>query len=381
MPVVHIHKTRLLELDGIRGIAISAVFLFHSGSYIGQHNETRIGKFVLRIFDCGWVGVDLFFVLSGFLITSILLDTKDEPGYFRNFYARRVLRIFPLYYLALASIAVLFVAVPILREKYADIYSKQGWFWVYLQNWLSAIYGWKFNAGFLGHFWSLAIEEQFYLFWPFLVWFFDRRSLLFVCGGLVGLSLVGRVAVAVLDTSGSAQQFLYYSTVTRFDCLAMGAIAAIFLGVETSNEQLRLCSIALGVPSLVVLAVLVDHGPYSFWGNWPMATLGLTLTGTASSALLLYGLGGSSFLKWRILRTIGKYSYAIYVFHFPVIIAINSLLSHAKVSGISFIIIFASASAGATFSLAYLSWHIVEKRFLAQKARFEFVKPDLQSGL
>ena len=237
MPVIHIHKTRLLELDGIRGIAISAVFLFHSAPFIRDHNETHVGNFVLNnIFDLGWAGVDLFFLLSGFLITSILLDTKNARGYFQNFYARRVLRIFPLYYLLLASVAVVFLAVPVLRDRYADVYASQGWYWVYLQNWPMAIHsGADFQAAFLGHFWSLAIEEQFYIFWPFLVWLFARRSLLAVCGGLVGLSLAIRLAVASMDTSYSAQQFLYFCTVTRLDCLAIGAIAAIFLSVETSK--------------------------------------------------------------------------------------------------------------------------------------------------
>ena len=376
MPAIHIHKTRLLELDGIRGIAISAVFLFHSAPFIRQHNETHIGNFVLDIFDLGWAGVDLFFVLSGFLITSILLDTKAAPGYFQNFYARRVLRIFPLYYLLLASVAVFFLAVPVLRDKYADVYASQGWYWVYLQNWLEALQsGPEFQAAFLGHFWSLAIEEKFYIFWPFLVWFFARRSLLAVCSGLIGLSLVIRLAVASADTSHSAQQFLYFSTITRLDCLAMGAVTAIFLSVEASKEQLRFYSRALGVPSLAALAVIAAQGPHRFWGNWPMATVGLTLTGTASIALLLYGLGGSLFLKWTALRAIGKYSYALYVFHWPVIMITNSLLTHARLNGIPFVLIFASVATGTTFGLAYLSWHIIEKRFLAQKVRFEFVKP------
>ena len=105
-----------------------------------------------------------------------------------------------------------------------------------------------------------------------------------------------------------------------------------------------------------------------------MATVGLTLTGTASIALLLYGLGGSLFLKWTALRAIGKYSYALYVFHWPVIMITNSLLTHARLNGIPFVLIFASVATGTTFGLAYLSWHIIEKRFLAQKVRFEFVE-------
>jgi peptidoglycan/LPS O-acetylase OafA/YrhL len=376
MPAIQMHKARLLELDGIRGIAISAVFLFHSAPIIRQHNDTRIGEFVLGIFDLGWAGVDLFFVLSGFLITSILLETKDAPGYFQNFYARRALRIFPLYYLFLAGVAVLFLAVPVMRDEYADVYASQAFYWVYLQNWLSALHSAAaFQPAFVSHLWSLAIEEQFYIFWPFLVWFLDRRSLLAACGALVGLSLAIRLAVASMDTSNSAQQLLYFSTVTRLDCLAMGAIAAIFLSVEASRQQLRFYSIALGVPSLVALQIMVANGPHGFWDNLPMATVGLTFTAAASVALLLHGLRGSSFLKWTALRTIGKYSYALYVFHWPVIIMTNALLTRAKITGMPFVLAFAPVATGTTFGLAYLSWHIIEKRCLAQKVRFEFVKP------
>jgi peptidoglycan/LPS O-acetylase OafA/YrhL len=376
MQAVRIHKTRLLELDGIRGIAISAVFLFHLSQFSHQINGTLFGKIVIAACDLGWVGVDLFFVLSGFLITSILLDTKDTPGYFKNFYARRLLRIFPLYYLILASVAVLFLAFPGMRTWYGDVYSSQAWYWADLQNWLSAAHsGAAFNPGFLGHFWSLAIEEQFYLFWPFLVWCLDRRSLLAVCTGLVVLPLGIRLAVACVDTSNAAQQLLYFSTVTRFDSLAMGAIVAICLGIEIPKFRLRFYSMVIGVPSLVALAFIVTHGPRDFWGNLPLETIGLTFTGAASVALVLYGLGGAFFLKWTVLRTIGKYSYALYIFHLPVLMITSSLLMRTKVNGISFVIALAAVATSATFTLAYLSWHFVEKRFLAQKARFDFAKP------
>lgn len=372
MPIIHMHKKRLLELDGIRGIAISAVFLFHLKPYIRQHFETQFSKFVVDLFELGWAGVDLFFVLSGFLITSILLDTKTAPGYFYNFYMRRILRIFPVYYLFLGSVALLFLAVPVMRDNYADVYALQAWYWVYLQNWLHAIR--QFQPAFFGHFWSLAIEEQFYIFWPLLVWLLDRCSFLVVCGGLIGLSLAIRLVVASIDTSPQAVDFIYFSTVTRLDCLAMGAIAATLLRGGTSKEQLMLYSTVLGVPSLVGLSIICAHGPLRFWDSGLMATVGLTFTGAASVAVLLYGLQGSSFLKWTALRTIGKYSYALYVFHFPVIIITNFLLTRANLNGITFVLMFALVATSTSFGLAYLSWHIIEKRFLAQKARFAFVK-------
>jgi peptidoglycan/LPS O-acetylase OafA/YrhL len=369
---INVHQTRVLELDGIRGIAISAVFLFHLGGFIHEHVKTQIGQFVLHAFGLGWVGVDLFFVLSGFLITSILIETKEEPGYFRNFYARRVLRIFPLYYLCLAIVAALFLALPAARGSYAGLYQAQVWYWVHLQNWISAFS--PFPAAFLGHFWSLAIEEQFYIFWPLVVWFLDRRFLLLVCCAIAGSSLAIRLGVAIIAPSDQAQVFLYYSTVTRLDCIAMGAIAAIVVEEGISRQQLRFYAMAVGLPSLLALSAIAVTNTSEFWGNWPMATVGLTFSAAASVGVLLHGLRGSRFLRWTPLRVIGLYSYAAYLVHWPVMMITDRLLAHADITGATFVSLFVPISLGATFALAYLSWHLIEKRCLAQRARFAAVQ-------
>src|SRR5262249_26236749 len=115
----------------------------------------------------------------------------------------------------------------------------------------------------------------------------------------------------------------------------------------------------------------------SFWGNWPMATVGLTLTGAGSAGLILYGLQGTKtapgrFLRSAPLRMIGKFSYALYALHWPVMLLANSLLGHLHVNGRSFTILFVLIAPTATFGLAWLSWHLIEKRFLGLKDHFQF---------
>src|SRR5262249_2846553 len=137
------------------------VVLFHFSGIFRLRESTAVGTILAR----GWMGVDLFFVLSGFLITGILLDSRGADGYFSSFYARRFLRIFPLYYgfLALWFLVLAYV----FGSAYSDLFARerQVWFWSYTANW-----GRPDELGALGHFWSLAIEEQFYLVWPLVVW-------------------------------------------------------------------------------------------------------------------------------------------------------------------------------------------------------------------
>ena len=142
---------------------------------------------IQRLTGAGWVGVDLFFVLSGFLITSILYEAKQSDGYFKNFYMRRVLRIFPLYY---GVLFVAFAVVPLFHPYqtgfYKTISHNQIFLWTYLQNYVQL--PWEGWAGFT-HFWSLAVEEQFYLVWPAVVFLLNRRALMGVSIGMVVTAL------------------------------------------------------------------------------------------------------------------------------------------------------------------------------------------------
>jgi len=179
----------LKPLDGIRGVAILMVI----GSHAFTANAEAGGVLTRRISAClgyGFFGVDLFFVLSGFLITGILVDSLDEDGFFRKFYARRVLRIFPLYY---GVLLVLFLLTPVLRLQWHGM----GWLMLgYFQNVRPNEIG-TFSPGAgvaLNHFWSLAVEEQFYLFWPAMVFFIrDRRRLLITTIAISAGALIFRL--------------------------------------------------------------------------------------------------------------------------------------------------------------------------------------------
>ena len=194
-PVVNnMTRTHFLPLDGLRGLAILLVMLYH---FCLPHRSFhgREPGVLLQFAQGGWMGVDLFFVLSGFLITGILLETRHQPHYFRNFLGRRFLRIWPLYYLSLLVLLVLIpMALSQASPELQGMRDKQAWFWLYAANWLFASEG-GFTQTSGGYFWSLAVEEQFYLLWPFLVYALSERSLLRVSMALLALSLVARVVL------------------------------------------------------------------------------------------------------------------------------------------------------------------------------------------
>src|SRR5262249_33425960 len=197
--------------DGLRGIAILLVLLRHVGEDLPGR---RLGGLVDAALNAGWLGVDVFFVLSGFLITGILLDARGDeaqptPGYFRRFYARRALRIFPIYYLFLV----------ITRP------SGMWWYVSYASNVLIARHGWPDGLLETGHPWSLAVEEQFYLVWPAIIAWTPRRWLAGLCVAVIGAA----IAMRVLLIHQGAALAAYVLTPARADTLAIGATLAIAL--------------------------------------------------------------------------------------------------------------------------------------------------------
>src|SRR5437763_217904 len=160
------------QLDGLRGTAVIMVLIGHAASFVEGLPYAGMVEYVRFT-------VDVFFVLSGFLITGILLDAKGSNHYFRNFYVRRVLRIFPLYY---GFLFVFFILAPALRPPtpggpFEGWRASQGWFWSYLSNYQLLFPQWV-RPYPLSHFWTLAVEEQFYLFWPTVVLLTSRKGLL-----------------------------------------------------------------------------------------------------------------------------------------------------------------------------------------------------------
>src|SRR5579859_5429454 len=240
----------MLVLDGMRGVAIVMVLCVH---FIGNSPaHTAVTREAARLAGYGIWGVDLFFVLSGFLITGLLYDSKGSPHYFRNFYVRRTLRIFPLYY---AVLALLFIVLPALPGPYpsglAESERHQAWLWLYASNVYLAIHR-TWSLPYVGHFWSLAVEEQFYLVWPIVVLCFARRSLLGICIVVTILALALRSLLALAGAGAMAQLVL---TPCRFDALCIGAFLALAIRSTGLDTVARAARLSLGpLVGLVLLA-------------------------------------------------------------------------------------------------------------------------------
>jgi peptidoglycan/LPS O-acetylase OafA/YrhL len=355
-------RGRMPALDGLRGIAILLV-LAHGFDVI--QTRSGPGHDVDLALDLGWIGVQLFFVLSGFLITGILLDTRAAPGYYRSFLTRRVLRIFPLYY------GVLFVAFAILPRVMAmpaGHGDHQIWLWTYLENFAEPL---GRSEPAFPHFWSLAVEEQFYIVWPIVVWLVGRRGVIAVGGALAVIALVARVYVR----AHYGQMAAYMFTPCRMDALAIGAIAAAVVRGDRLRSAIahHRASLMFAVGSACVLAGavlghLLREGPAMQTGGYSLIAVGFALVLVA--ALPPRRLP-ARVLGWRPLRTIGLYSYGMYVFHAPLhqYVGLPVLARIDVQHGTGFGLVYALALAAVTFGLAAVSYHLYEARFLALKAR------------
>jgi peptidoglycan/LPS O-acetylase OafA/YrhL len=359
------------ELDGVRGIAILLVLLFH-------FQATRppwIPKALTYPMLLGWSGVDLFFVLSGFLITRILIETRASPNYFSAFYARRALRILPLY---LVAVFLAFrVGLP-LAER-AGIPSDSGarlepWFWLHVSNWKSA-FGQDFKP--LSHFWSLAIEEQFYAVWPLLVLLVPPRRLPIACGTVALASAGARIAAGV---AGAPPEALHRLTIFRLDALAIGGLtASLFVDPEWRRGLRSRIGILAAATGMALVALLVQgRGAVSP----TMTRFGYTVFAMLYACLVFAAAdrAGSpsrlaAALRSPLPRAFGKYSYAIYVFHYPISLATERLFDAAS-DGASagartgLWLLSVAGGMGTSFLVAVVSWNLLEKRFLALKRLF-----------
>jgi peptidoglycan/LPS O-acetylase OafA/YrhL len=358
-------------LDGLRGVAVLLVLVFHFAHIDGEGGAVE--RALLGATRAGWAGVDLFFVLSGFLITGILLDARGGKGYFRAFYLRRVLRIFPLYY---AYLAVLFLVLPAILPSLDVRTDTQGWLWTYLGNVLFAREGGFHASPLTGHFWSLAVEEQFYLLWPLLVWWLPRRRLAALCVGLVAGAFALRFAIHRTTFNATAA---YVLTPARMDALALGALVAIAAREPAWWPRVRrIAPWVLALSVAAVAAVWIGQG--GFFGGDPAVQVwafGPLAAGFAATLVLaLGGEGASPFsrvLSGPALRGVGKYSYGLYVLHYPAFLALEAvgitsaalaLRLGGRLAGIAAFVAIAGAI---TFAGAFLSWHGMEKRFLRWK--------------
>lgn len=371
---------RIPELDGLRGIAIALVVLYHY-VYMAPAADSTVSFTKLRSLFCiGWSGVDLFFVLSGFLIGGILLDARESPRYFKTFYARRFFRIIPLYYLWITLYFVFtLTGLRALLQPYLEI--RERWisiptYYFFLQNLTKNLHS-PFGTAWLGHLWSLAVEEQFYLFMPLAIRFLPRKKLLPVLIATVPGATIARIVVfKALSTSHAIQ---YQLTPCRADALAMGVLLAVFWRDEPWKKWLvrhRAWLFRLIFFLLCVAACLVyfQPSPYSFaMTAWGLSSLDLLFSCLLMIVLLFPETLFGSFCRSRLLRELGRVSYCVYIVHEAVHLICHRFLFHQALR----ITVWQSAalavlSAFVSYGIAWVSWKCFENPLLRRGHAFQY---------
>lgn len=356
------------SFNGLRGLAVLAVYLEHYGSFWGLHWPLWFA----------WSGVDLFFVLSGFLITGILFDTRDNPRFFSNFYVRRALRIFPLFY-------SLFLLILLLTPLLHLLYSPYLWtFALYIGNLLApfwilsgvdiscisrSVHGATAPFSSVGHTWSLCVEEQFYLLWPAVIWWVrDRRRIMQLCIILCVLVIPFRT---FLHAYVHYPSLIYLASYTRFDTLLVGSWMALWLrGQALSLRSLRrLAHLLFWFPAIMVVVMILRVGVSAqlVIESRFVTTIGFTLIALSYAGLVLFSLDDSNlvsrFLRLKPLSSLGVISYGFYLIHcLPLYVLAEFTHMYPRLYWFAPIL-----GLAATIAIAALSYRYLETPFLRLK--------------
>jgi peptidoglycan/LPS O-acetylase OafA/YrhL len=349
-------------LDGLRGFASLLVVIYHNFGFINNY------------FFFGWLGLDIFFALSGFLITDILINTVAHKNFLRNFYGRRILRVFPVYYLGLIIFLIVLPGIGSFPFKFDYYIDHQLWFWTYLQNWLFIFHP-PTNESSLNHLWSLAVEEQFYLLWPLGVLVLRKPKYLLTFILLILMLTIGlRWWIWTKHIAGFAYYNLY--TFTRIDGICIGCSIALLQKINFRFLENHTSTLIFSFAGLNFLFYLLnlrynDSLPY-------LAIIGYT-TFALIFGLLIYDIVniGTKFYRFifniSILNLVGRISYGCYIIHWPLYLMIGPYLKKFAEQHISdrFANFFASAVATLlAYVLGYLSYQYFETKFLRLKNHF-----------
>jgi len=361
-------------LDGLRAIAFLIVFFFHT-----------------RNLPFGWLGVQLFFVLSGFLITDILLRMKEKlprREFFTKFYGRRFLRIFPLYYFYLTLLVALIFLLPLLDLKglKPEIGTK-----FLNQIGVAVFYAYDFfhasvffvRSHFFTHLWSLSVEEQFYLVWPLLIFLTPKEKFKQLCFTAIGLGFIFRLAITLVYRaqlfpfiSSDPQQAVNVLPFSHLDAFAFGAYISRF---ELPRPRLQLLVLAVTVPALGLLTDFISKGTATLALGYDLPMTGFykevwgyTLLNYLFAALI-YCVARTHFLTGILesapLRYLGKISYGLYVYHYGIIAITAAVFQKYRMdySMRSPQMFFAAMSA--TLLIATLSFYLLERPITNLKDR------------
>jgi len=356
---------RIPEMDGLRGIAILMVATFHFVTATGAPHHP-LWNMVTSVCCLFWSGVDLFFVLSGFLIAGILMDVKHSESYFRTFYLRRIHRIFPLYFgwWLLLLIGIMFNVDGRFGIR---LFSSEAPIWAYplfIQNNIPLILS-KELPLWMAMSWSLALEEQFYLLLPALVRHLNRTALAVLCGATVLASPIYRFLL--ISHNPSLNAGWPFATTCRLDGLAFGVMIAVAARNECCWQWarqhmplLRICGVILGL--CVVIMTCLSSEPVE------MAAWRFTILEAFYAFLLILALiNPESWLGWllrrRILIYFGTVSYAIYLFHQGIRGILNAVIPTFHPNALRSVVLL-TGSVIVTMLMAHVSWHTVERRLI-----------------
>lgn len=349
-------------LDGLRGIGCLLVVVYHNF------------WFLQRYLFFGWLAMDIFFVLSGFLITDILMNSMGRPSYLKNFYARRILRVFPLYFVFLALMIFVVARIPGTSSmQYAT--EHQAWFWTFTQNWL-LIFRNPGGENALNHLWSMAVEEQFYLLWPLAVALVRRPKPLMV---ILGVLLVGFSCFRLWLWMRQVDGFAYYNffLFTRIDGICIGCMVALLQQINFKFLGKYMALIVLGFAGINFIFYDVNlHNQNSF------PYLGLIGFSTFSMifGLLVYDITNqqtpffSRMFDLGFLKLIGRISYGTYIFHWPLYLLLNGWMQTLLMRWLpDFPAMFATSAIITimAYGLGYLSYRYFEGYFLNMKKWFK----------
>lgn len=351
----------IAELDGLRGIAILLVMVHR----FWPRSDSGLAADVA---GAGWIGVDLFFVISGFLITGILLETRGRPDYFRNFYIRRILRIFPLYYLFVGTVLLVFSWNPAFREGAGSPL----WYLFYLGNMPEGVLG-NDVPYWLGPVWSLAIEEQFYLTFPWLVALLDRRRLTIVLLSIMAITPVVRTVTMLIAPEQERVQYLF--TLCRLDTIAIGCLLAIVwrsIDIERHHAWLRKAGIVV-LASAAIIALLTGLDRTTGFGRIAgYSVVALGCGAIVMLTMLAVGQRSSAPLRAAWLRYFGKLCFGLYLLHRPADTIVSALAGRAGLDGAALWLI--PLKVIAAVAMATLSWRLLEQPILGLKSAFGGVR-------
>jgi peptidoglycan/LPS O-acetylase OafA/YrhL len=349
--------------DGLRGIAILMVILYH----IAGFNV---------LFEWGWLGVDLFFVLSGFLITEILLNTESKVNFFRNFYLRRAFRILPLYYFTTVLFLWLSASIPQWREQWLFYKPSLLYLFFNLHNWLVIFSSSHLKKEMFLHYWSLSVEEQYYFLWPLAIYFLkSRKKLEILLLSLLLMVILFRAGLFVWFGDSPKLFFLHFNT--RIDGLLIGSLAGVYkfyYGNKVCQLIKRTTIVSLLIYSIFALVVEFSGSSFPHFVIFGYTVVSFVFSYMA--VLLVYHKENVFFrlVTGSFLQLIGKISFGLYVYHWIFLVLlrphVSQLLLRVKRDLGDLNMLSAILCIVLSFAAAMASYYFFEKPILRWKKNY-----------